>query len=107
MTRATENEPIEVVVGFESGVPVSLDGTGMPPLELITAMGTLAGSRGYGRLDMIENRRVGIKPRLRDWGVTESILPALADKAVQDGCHQLNPRSCDRDDLLALYRQAF
>ena len=53
------------------------------------------------------NRRVNIKPRLRDWGVAESILPALADKAVQDGCHLLNPRACTRDDLLNLYRQAF
>jgi len=53
------------------------------------------------------NRRVSIKPRLRDWGVSESVLPALADKAVQDGCHQLNPRPCTREDLLALYRQAY
>jgi 4-hydroxybutyrate dehydrogenase len=66
----------------------------------------------FGGGDVVErvnelNRRIGIKPRLRDWGVQESILPALADKAVQDGCHQLNPRSCTRDDLLALYRLAF
>ena len=53
------------------------------------------------------NGRVSIKPRLRDWGVTEAILPALADKAVEDGCHQLNPRPCTREDLLALYRQAY
>jgi 4-hydroxybutyrate dehydrogenase len=53
------------------------------------------------------NRRVSIKPRLRDWGVAESILPALADKAIQDGCHQLNPRPCTREDLLNLYRQAY
>ncbi len=52
------------------------------------------------------NRRVGIAPRLRDYGVTEGALPALADKAIQDGCHQLNPRPCTRDDLLALYRAA-
>ena len=52
------------------------------------------------------NRRLGIKPRLRDWGVTEEILPALADKAIQDGCHQLNPRPCTREDLLHLYKEA-
>src|ERR1035438_3290552 len=52
------------------------------------------------------NRRVGIAPRLRDYGVTEAALPALADKAIQDGCHQLNPRPCTREDLLALYRAA-
>jgi alcohol dehydrogenase class IV len=53
------------------------------------------------------NRKVSIAPRLRDWGVSESILPALADKAIQDGCHQLNPRPCTREDLLALYQQAY
>ncbi len=52
------------------------------------------------------NHRLGIKPRLRDWGVTEEILPALADKAIQDGCHQLNPRPCTREDLLQLYKEA-
>jgi alcohol dehydrogenase class IV len=52
------------------------------------------------------NRRVGIAARLRDYGVTEAALPALADKAIQDGCHQLNPRPCTREDLLALYRAA-
>ncbi|MGO4880875.1 MAG: iron-containing alcohol dehydrogenase [Bryobacteraceae bacterium] len=53
------------------------------------------------------NRRVGIAPRLRDYGVTEAALPALSDKAIQDGCHQLNPRPCTREDLLALYRAAW
>lgn len=53
------------------------------------------------------NRRAGICPRLRDYGVPESVLPALADKAVQDGCHQLNPRPCTREDLLELYRKAY
>jgi len=52
------------------------------------------------------NRRVGIAPRLRDYGVTEAALPSLADKAFEDGCHQLNPRPCTRADLLALYRAA-
>jgi 4-hydroxybutyrate dehydrogenase len=50
------------------------------------------------------NVRLCIASRLRDYGVTEDILPALADKAIQDGCHQLNPRPCTREDLLALYR---
>ena len=49
------------------------------------------------------NQRVGIAPRLSDYGVAEAALPALADKAIQDGCHQLNPRPCTREDLLALY----
>jgi alcohol dehydrogenase class IV len=53
------------------------------------------------------NRRIGIPARLREFGVAESSLGALADKAIQDGCHQLNPRPCTREDLLELYRRAF
>ena len=63
LTRVTETEPVEVIVGFESGVPVSLDGASLSPFELITRLGQVAGSRGFGRLDMVENRRVGIKSR--------------------------------------------
>ncbi|HET8547396.1 MAG TPA: iron-containing alcohol dehydrogenase [Bryobacteraceae bacterium] len=53
------------------------------------------------------NRRIGIAPRLRDHGISEAILPQLADKAIQDGCHLYNPRPCTRDDLLELYRRAW
>jgi len=53
------------------------------------------------------NQRAAIAPRLRDYGVAEPMLPALADKAIQDGCHQLNPRPCTREDLLAMYRAAW
>ena len=37
----------------------------------------------------------------------EEALPGLADKAIQDGCHRLNPRPCTREDLLRLYRAAW
>ena len=63
LTRVTDPEPVEVVVGFETGVPVSLDGTAYGVAELIGRLGEAAGSRGFGRLDMVENRRVGIKSR--------------------------------------------
>ena len=53
------------------------------------------------------NKRLNMAPRLRDYGVTEEILPKLADKAIADGCHQNNPRPCTREDLLNLYRMAF
>ena len=55
--------PVEVIVGFEAGVPVSLDGESLDPEPLIAKLGRIAGSRGFGRLDMVENRRVGIKSR--------------------------------------------
>jgi argininosuccinate synthase len=63
MTRPTATEPVEVVVGFESGVPTSIDDYSMSPLEIIRAMNEVVGSYGFGRLDMVENRRVGIKSR--------------------------------------------
>jgi len=76
------------------------------PERIATLAALLGGGDAAERVREL-NRQVSIKPRLRDWGVSESVLPALADNAVQDGCHQLNPRPCTREDLLALYRQAF
>lgn len=49
----------------------------------------------------------GIVPQLRNYGIPEGALPMLADKAFEDGCHQLNPRPCTREDLLALYKYAW
>jgi argininosuccinate synthase len=63
LTRETLTSPVEVVVGFVAGVPVSLDGATLPLVELIAKIGAIAGSSGYGRLDLVENRRVGIKSR--------------------------------------------
>jgi argininosuccinate synthase len=62
-TLETLTSPVEVVVGFVSGVPVSLDGQNLSLVELIAQLGAIAGSSGYGRLDLVENRRVGIKSR--------------------------------------------
>ncbi len=55
--------PAYVEIGFEKGVPVSLDGQPLPPAELITQLNALAGAHGVGRIDMVENRLVGIKSR--------------------------------------------
>ncbi len=63
MTRPTATEPAEIVLGFESGVPVSLDGRLLAPAPLIAELNRVVGSYGFGRLDMVENRRVGIKSR--------------------------------------------
>ncbi len=63
MTRPTATEPTELVVGFESGLPVSVDGAALPPAALIAEVNRIVGSYGFGRLDMVENRRVGIKSR--------------------------------------------
>jgi argininosuccinate synthase len=63
MTRRTATEPRELTVGFDRGVPVSLDGRQLPLHELIIEANHVVGAYGWGRLDMVENRRVGIKSR--------------------------------------------
>jgi argininosuccinate synthase len=63
LTVETLTEPVEVVVAFDSGIPVALDGRRLALVDLIAELGAIAGSSGYGRLDLVENRRVGIKSR--------------------------------------------
>lgn len=63
MTKLTATEPREIVIGFEQGIPVSLDGTPMRLAALIDTLNQVVGAYGWGRLDMVENRRVGIKSR--------------------------------------------
>ena len=60
---ASAPTPIEIVIGFEKGLPVSLDGDELSLAELIAQLNRLAGAYGIGRIDMIENRAVGIKSR--------------------------------------------
>ncbi len=53
------------------------------------------------------NRSIGITQRLRDLGVPRDALPELATKAMEDGCHLTNPRSCTAADMLRLYEEAW
>jgi len=57
------DEPAYVEIGFERGLPVSLDGEALSPAALIARLNSLAGAHGVGRIDMVENRLVGIKSR--------------------------------------------
>jgi argininosuccinate synthase len=63
LTKLTEPDDATFTVGFEAGRPVSLDGTALDLQSLLAAVSRLTGARGFGRLDMVENRRVGIKSR--------------------------------------------
>jgi argininosuccinate synthase len=60
---ASAPDSVEVMIGFERGIPVSVDGEELSLAELIAHVNRLAGSYGIGRIDMIENRAVGIKSR--------------------------------------------
>jgi argininosuccinate synthase len=59
----TPREPDEVTITFESGVPVKIDGRAVTPYEAIVELNRRAGAQGVGRLDMVEDRLVGIKSR--------------------------------------------
>jgi argininosuccinate synthase len=61
--RDSPEEPAYVEIEFENGVPVRVNGIEMPLLELIESLETIAGAHGVGRIDMVENRLVGIKSR--------------------------------------------
>lgn len=66
MTEAIENTPDQpeyVEIGFTKGLPTHLNGQAIGPIELITQLNAIAGRHGVGRIDMIENRLVGIKSR--------------------------------------------
>lgn len=57
------DEPEIVTVAFEAGNPVAIDGRKLSPVELLTEANRLAGRNGVGRVDIVENRFVGIKSR--------------------------------------------
>jgi argininosuccinate synthase len=57
------NKPQYVEIGFQQGIPISLDGKSMGGVELVEKLNTIAGENGVGRVDHLENRLVGIKSR--------------------------------------------
>ncbi|MEA3407186.1 MAG: argininosuccinate synthase [Chloroflexota bacterium] len=57
------DEPEYVELGFERGIPVALNGEKMEPVALVAALNEIGGRHGVGRVDMVENRLVGIKSR--------------------------------------------
>jgi len=65
-TKAMEDTPAQpaiVEIRFEGGIPVALDGEKMDPVPLVQRLSDLGGEHGIGRIDMVENRLVGIKSR--------------------------------------------
>jgi argininosuccinate synthase len=66
MTKDPSHAPrgsVELVIGFEQGIPVSIDGKVMTGIEILNFLNELAGEYGVGRIDMVENRVVGLKSR--------------------------------------------
>ncbi len=85
------DEPRYVEIGFEEGLPKSLDGEEMALVELIAELNGLAGAHGVGRIDMIEDRLVGIKSR--------EIYEAPAALAIIQAHHELETLTLTKDVL--------
>jgi argininosuccinate synthase len=85
LTKQTATEPRDVVIGFEQGVPVSLDGETVGLVTLIDRLNALVGSYGWGRIDMVENRRVGIKSR-ETYECPASLALILAHEDLESIC---------------------
>ncbi len=66
MTTAPENapdQPEEVTIGFKSGTPVSVNGAELDAVDLVVALNAIGGRHGVGRIDLVEDRLVGMKSR--------------------------------------------
>ena len=57
------DEATEIEIEFKAGLPVAIDGEEMSYLDIIAKMNEIAGANGFGRIDMIENRMIGVKSR--------------------------------------------
>ncbi len=83
--------PQYVEIAFESGFPVALDGVRMTPATLVESLNAVAGAHGVGRVDVVENRLVGMKSR----GVYETPAGTVLLAALRD----LEALTLDRDTL--------
>jgi argininosuccinate synthase len=61
--REAPDEPAEVTIGFEAGRPVSVNGVRLSPVAIVETLNRIGGEHGVGRVDLVENRFVGMKSR--------------------------------------------
>ena len=88
MTDSPENAPAEpeyIEIEFDAGIPVALGGEKMKYIDIIYKLNEVAGRNGYGRLDMIENRLVGVKSR-ECYEQPAALALITAHKALEDMC---------------------
>ena len=82
-------EPTEVIIKFDQGIPVAIDGVSYSAIEIIKKMNELAGAHGVGRIDIVEDRLVGIKSR--------EIYEAPAGIALIQAHEELENLTLERD----------
>jgi argininosuccinate synthase len=86
--QGAPNEPEYVEIGFEKGIPISLNGCKLDGIELIEQLNLIAGSHGVGRIDQVENRLVGIKSR----EIYEAPAAVVLVKAHKELEYFVNPK---------------
>ena len=82
-------EPTEVIIKFDQGIPVAIDGVSYRAIEMVKRMNELAGAHGVGRIDIVEDRLVGIKSR--------EIYEAPAGIALIQAHEELENLTLERD----------
>ena len=82
---AAPREPDEVTISFADGLPNAIDSRPLTPLEIITELNTLAGAHGIGRIDLVEDRLVGIKSR-EIYEAPGAIALITAHQALENVC---------------------
>jgi len=90
--------PLEIVLGFDEGFPTTLDGQSLSPVDFINALNELGGMHGLGRIDLVENRLVGMKSR----GIYEqpgATILATAHKELESIC--LDRQTMHYKDIIA------
>jgi argininosuccinate synthase len=83
--------PVEVLIGFEGGIPVAIDSQRLSPVELVDRLHELGGQHGVGRIDHVEDRLVGIKSR--------EIYEAPAATILHTAHHALEGLTLTKDTL--------
>lgn len=84
-----QREPSEVTITFERGIPVAIDGQALTPIQVVERMNELAGAHGVGRIDIVEDRLVGIKSR--------EVYESPAGIALIEAHEQLEDLTLERD----------
>ena len=82
-------DPDELVISFTDGAPVAIDGRPLPQLEIITELNARAGAQGVGRVDMVEDRLVGIKSR-EIYEAPAAIALIAAHSELESVCMELD-----------------
>lgn len=79
------DEATEIIIDFKAGLPVAINGEEMSYLDIIAKMNEIAGANGFGRIDMIENRMIGVKSR-ECYEAPGALALIEAHRALEDMC---------------------